>query len=351
MRNTILRCSHLGLRPPTEMLPFGEGPWPCLNPTAEHFREPVIPEYKLSSRLRDGSPTANFSCGCGFSYARSDPDSSPKDKFRIGRIISFGPVWEAKLKQLWKDSSLSLCEVGRQLGVDTLTVRRHAARLNLPTSRPAGKSKPLKRAAHLKGVSALTAHVEKQRIYRVKWASEIQQAPRTTLKDLRCKLPREYAWLLQNDSAWLKRHRPNYRRRTQATSSVDWGRRDNEYAVAVLAVAENLKNNLGRPVQVTRTAIGKAVGAVTLLRKNLQRMPLTAQILANAVETRVEYALRRILWAAECFIHDIILPHPWQLILRANVYSLRNMPEVKTALGAAMILIESNLLLQTKLTA
>jgi hypothetical protein len=124
---------------PTELSPFGEGPWPCLNPAAEHFREPVISEYKLSSRLRDGRPTANFCCKCGFAYARSGPDSLSKDKFRIGRIVSFGPVWEAKLKQLWKDSSLSLSEVGRRLRVDTLTLRRHAARLNLPPPRPASK--------------------------------------------------------------------------------------------------------------------------------------------------------------------------------------------------------------------
>jgi hypothetical protein len=89
--HTVEEFFHL----PTELHLFGEGPWPCLNPAAEHFRELVIAEYKLSSRLRGNCPTATFSCRCGFAYSRSGPDSSAEDKFRVGRMISFGQVWEA----------------------------------------------------------------------------------------------------------------------------------------------------------------------------------------------------------------------------------------------------------------
>jgi hypothetical protein len=335
----------------TELSFFGNGPWPCLNPVAGHFRQPVISEYKLSSRLRDGRPTANFRCGCGFAYARSGPDSSPEDRFRVGRVISFGPVWEAKLEKLWKDSSLSLSDVGRRLRVDTLTVRRHAARLKLPASRPGRRSKPLNCAALLKGNHDSTTHVEKRRVCRANWVSATRQTPKTTLKALRRKSPREYAWLLRNDTEWLKKHSPHSRRCGQPTSGVDWQRRDAEYAVAVRAVATRLKNNPGRPGWVTRSAIGKVVGAATLLRQKLHKMPLTAQVITNVVETRVEYAVRRVRWAAGCFICDHILPRPWQLLLRANVYSLRSVPEVKSAVDAAVDLIESNLSLKQELTA
>ena len=251
-------------------------------------------------------------------------------------MVSFGPVWEDKLKLFWKDSWLSLSEVGRRLGVDTLTVRRHAARLNLPASRPIGKSKPLKRAAQLKGTNGLTGRVEKQRACRVKWASVMRQAPKATLKALRRKLPREYAWLLQNDAAWLKRHSPNYRRSTQSTSGVDWRQRDAEYAVAVRAAAAKLMNKLGRPVQMTMTAIGKALGAVTLLRQKLSKMPLTDQVLRSVVETREQYAIRRVWWAADLFIEKGVLPRYWQLISRANVYSLRGKPEIQAVIEAVI---------------
>ncbi len=338
-------------RLPSEINLFGEGPWPCLNPAAEHYQEPIIQECTLSSRLRDNRHVGTFNCACGFSYARSGPDSSPEDRFRVGRIIAFGPVWEDRLKQLWKDSSLGLSEVGRRLGVDPLTVRRHAARLKLPSSRLGRESKPLPHAARLKATHDSTANARKRRAYRAKWVSATRREPRTTLKALRLNLPREYAWLRQNDAVWLKRHSPSSRRRARPTSGVDWKKRDAEYAVAVRAAATRLRNKPGRPVQVTRNAIGRAVGATTLLRRKLNRMPLTAQVIAGVVETRMEYAVRRIEWAAGCFIRERTMPRPWQLMLRANVYSLRSASEVKSAVDASLCQIESNLPLNQRLTA
>jgi hypothetical protein len=327
----------------TELTPFGEGPWPCLNPAAEHFREPVISEYKLSPKLRNGRPTAAFSCGCGFAYARSGPDSSPEDRLRVGRMISFGSVWEAELKRLWKHPSLSISEVGRRLGIDTLTVRRHAERLKLSSSHSSRKSKPLDHAARLKDSHDSRAQAQKQCAYRTRWTSTIQQSPDTTLKALRRKHPREYAWLLQNDSEWLGRHTPYYQRSARTTSGVDWRKRDAEYAVNVRAAAANLKNKHGRPVQVTKTAIGKTLSAVTLLRQKLSKMPLTAQVLMGVVETREQYAMRRVWWAADLLIEEGVLPRYWQLISRANVYSLREDPEVKDVIEAALLKLVATL--------
>jgi hypothetical protein len=322
---------------------FGEGPWPCLNPAAEHYREPVIQECKLSPRLRDQRPVGTFSCECGFSYARSGPDSSPEDRFRVGRMISFGQVWEAKLKGLWKDTSLSLSEVGRRLGVDPLTVLRHAARLKLPPSRSGRRPKPLNPDVQLKGTRDPIVLVEKRRSGRAKWIAAMRQSPKITLKALRRQHPREYAWLLQHDPEWLKRHSPHSGRRARSTSGVNWKKRDAEYAVAVRAAATRLKNTHGRPVQVTKTAIGRATGAITLLQQKLHKMPLTDQVLASVVETQEQYAVRRVWWAADLYCQEGVLPREWQLIMRANVYSLRDNSEVKCALDEAMKMFELGL--------
>jgi len=322
---------------------FGEGPWQCLNPAADHYRKPVIRECKLASRLRDNRPVGTFSCECGFSYARSGPDSSAEDRFRIGRIISFGQVWEAKLVLLWKDSSLSLTEIGRWLSVDPLTVRRHAARLKLPFSRDGRNSKPPKPATRLKGKSLSAAWEKKRRRCRLKWLSAMKSNRQITLKALRHKLPRKYAWLLQNDAKWLEGHKPRPRRRKPTTASVDWKRRDAEYAVAVRAAASRLKDAPGRPARVTKTAIGRAIGAVTLLRQKLHNMPLTAQVLAGVIETREEYAIRRVWWAADHYSQEDVQPSEGQLILRANVYYLREVQSIKHSVEAAIQLLRSKL--------
>jgi hypothetical protein len=327
---------------PEELSPFGEGPWLCLNLAAEHYRQPVIIECQLSSRLRYGMPIGKFSCACGFAYARTGPDSSPEDRFRVGRVISFGRIWEAKLIELWRDSSLSISEIGRQLGVDPLTARRHAARLKLPFSGFGRKSKSLKRAAQLKGSATTTGREKKRRIYCSKWLSVMKRNPNITMKVLRQKLPREYAWLLQNDSEWLKAHKPLSQRRNPSTTSVDWKKRDAEYAAAVKATALHLMEAHDRPVQVTKTAIGRAIGAITLLQQKLHKMPLTAQVLASVVETREQYAVRRVWWAADLHNQEGV-PRKWQLVMKANVYSLGETSAVKCAVDEAMKMLESGL--------
>jgi hypothetical protein len=328
---------------PEESSPFGEGPWPCLNPAAVHYRQPVILKCRLGDRLRYGKPTGKFSCDCGFAYVRTGPDSSPEDKFRVGRIISFGQVWEAKLKHLWQDASLSISEIARRLGVDPLTVRRHGAHLELLLSRPNKRLKTLTHATQLKGKAVSVAWEKKRRGCRSKWLSAMKQGREITLKALRLKLPREYAWLLQHDAEWLDGNKPQPRRRNLPTTSVDWKRRDAEYAAAVKAAACRLKEAPGRPVRVTRTAIGRDLGAITLLRQKLHRMPLTARILSRVLETQEQYAVRRVWWVAELYGRENVLPREWQLVTRANVYSLREVQAVKYAIEGAMNMLKSEL--------
>lgn len=157
--------------------------------------------------------------------------------------------------------------------------------MKLPLSRSDKRLKPLPRATKLKDKAVSAAWENKRHGCRSKWLSAMKKAREITLKALRGKLPREYAWLLHNDSDWLEGHKPQPQRRNLSTASVDWKKRDAEYAAAVRAAASRLKDASGRPVRVTRTAIGRALGAITLLRQKSNKMPLTAQVLDTVVET------------------------------------------------------------------
>lgn len=336
---------------PEELNPFGDGPWPCLNPAASHYRQLVITECRLNGRLRYGRPTGRFSCKCGFAYARMGPDSSLEDRFSIGRMISFGQVWETKLKEFWYDLRLSLSEIGRRLGVDPVTVRRHAVQLKLPISFNGRKTKPLNSASLLKSERTYKALQKKRRINRSEWLYVRRQNPKVTMKALRHRLSREYKWLLQNDREWLKKHSPRSRSCIRSTSSIDWRRRDAECVVAVKEAASSLKNVVGRPIQITKTAIGRAIGAVTLLQQKLHNMPLTAQVLDSLVETREQYALRRIHWATDCYRQEHILPQEWQLVQRASVYSLRGVVEIRSAIKAAIRILKLELAPEKLLSA
>ena len=74
-----------------------------------------------------------FSCNkCGFIYNRVGPDTTEESRFQANSTQVYGPIWESRLRELWKDTFLSLVEAGRKLGVSALTVVRYAIRLGLP---------------------------------------------------------------------------------------------------------------------------------------------------------------------------------------------------------------------------
>jgi hypothetical protein len=72
-------------------------------------------------------------------------------------------------------------------------------------------------------------------------------------------------------------------------------------------------------------------------------MPITAQVLANVIETQEQYAAPRIWWAANSFYEENTFPQKWQLVKRASVNQLKVRPEVRHAIKAAMYMIETKL--------
>jgi len=338
---------------PEDLNFFGEGPWPCLNPAANHFKQLVIPGHKLSSRARDNRPVARFKCECGFAYARSGPDSSEKDIFRIGRMISFGRTWENKLKELWNsDSKLNLSQIGRQLGVDPLTVRRHATRLKLSFS-TAVRRKEVNSRFKLKcdaGAGKRKIRMDRK-AFRTKWLFAMNQNNEITMSALRKTLPKLYSWLIQNDSDWLQRNKPKPTSHKIVARVVDWKSRDSRFAALVKETAGRIRFARGRPMRITRTAIGRDLGLVSLFQKHLRKIPLTSRMLESVVENWEEFAVRRIWWAADCYLRENVLPPQWQLVLRANVYRDRETLGIKHAIQSALKTLDAQLSLQRLATA
>jgi hypothetical protein len=95
---------------------------------------------------------------------------------------------------------------------------------------------------------------------------------------------------------------------------------------------------------VTKTAIGRAIGAITLLQQKLHKMPLTAQVLASVVETREQSTVRNVWRATDLYYQEGVFPREWQLMIKANVYSLRDNSAVKCAVDEVMKISESGLL-------
>ena len=97
-----------------------------------------------------------------------------------------------------------------------------------------------------------------------------------------------------------------------------------------------LKEKPGKPKQITLSAIGRDIGQLALLQQHLDRLPLSARLLAKTVETREEYAIRRIWWVVEQCLQEDAVPSRWILMKRAGVERIATYSAVYNAIETGL---------------
>jgi hypothetical protein len=323
--------------------PFGDGPWPCLNPTCGHYRQMCIRECRIAhSQYVSGKPIGTFICACGFTYLRTGPDTSGDKQFQRNKVKAFGSLWETRLQALWENETASLRAIARQLGVDPLTVKRQAARVGLPFPRPVGRCSPPKRTEKTSLPLAQVSERAALETYRTIWLATIQEYPGAGVKILRSIVPGSYSWLYKHDKMWLQTHTPLCKRPKLESRRIDWGKRDLQLAEEVREAGLLLKDLSERPVHITVSAIGREIGQLALLQQHLDKLPRTAEALKEFVETREAFAMRRVVWVAQVCHRDHLLLTRWELVRKAGVERIVSLPLVKEAIETALNLLKSS---------
>ncbi|MEJ6483798.1 TnsD family Tn7-like transposition protein [Nostoc punctiforme UO1] len=319
--------------------PFGHASWPCLNPVCKHYKKLQVNECQITYNQKNFKPVGTFSCICGFVYCRSGPDKSAEDSFQYSKVKFYGSVWEQSLKALWEDSSLTLKQVGQHLGVDFKTVLRQANRLQLIFPRPNTKATATELCPSLQPCKK-SFHINQDIIKssRKQWLKLMRANPGMGRTRLRSKAPALYGQLYNYDRKWLQEHLPSPKT-NNGTPDVDWDSRDDQTMGTVKDVAQQLKQDFNRPIWISRTAIANSLAhpASAWVKRHLKRLPKTAEVLAQLSETREEFALRRVQWAANCFRQENIVPQRWQLVRRAGLRpEIRELPLVQEAIATAL---------------
>jgi Tn7-like transposition protein D/TniQ len=307
---------------PSEFYLFGKGPWPCLNAASDHFQKPVIQNCHIKY-FNGRKPVATFTCNCGFVYSRSGPLESENDKYKIGRIIDYGHVWLERFTKLWLDSTISIRQIARELGVGYQALKFRAYRLGLPLKR-SKLNLELFQSSQLSSADNKSQKLAKPTtsyIHRLNFLKAIEQYPSASRTFLQDNFVVPYRWLKANDCEWLDAHLPPAQHflKHKGIAQVDWSNRDIELEIAVRSSALSLKNSTGRPIWLTKTAITKRIGIRKLVSDNQDKLPLTVKALNELVETQPEYAVRRLWWATNCFQSENICPIKGQLLLRASL--------------------------------
>lgn len=108
----------------------------------------------------------------------------------------------------------------------------------------------------------------------------------------------EYSWLWRNDREWLQSEMLRLKR-VPSTSRmrIDWVARDQWLHAALKRAISNTLANGGRPVRITAAQLGRTTGKVSWIEDCLSKLPRSAALLKDAVESTAQFQLRRITWA------------------------------------------------------
>lgn len=328
-------------------MPFGDGPWPCLNPVCANYRKFHITECRIINRYGKGI-VGIFSCACGFVYARKLPSTSSDDVFRKDYVKTYGHVWDSTLQSLWLKFSISLNEIAHQLGISTGGVKSNAARLNLPFRRGNRliARRPV-RHRHRKNFKRLDTRKTLRQHYRKRFLDLRKMHPNATRSNFRLQLfPAGYWWLNDNDKDWLQAHLPLAKRWLGKGKTVDREGLDIKFAEEVRRIAALLKSEHRYLKRVTRGGIASNIAKLgtTLKHKHLDKFPLASKALDESVETRFDFALRRLKFAALQYQQEQIAPSLSSLLKRAGICSdLRRLPEIKDALESVWLKLQKDL--------
>ncbi len=310
-------------KPQPSLNPFGNGPWPCLNPLCSHYKERVIRSYSVKQGSQN-SPVATFACTCGFTYTRTGPDKDDAAMLRVGRISQYGEIWDHHLTTYWLNKNVSTAQIARLMHSDAETIRRQGARLGLPFA-PDIPRRGRRPEIHLD-------FFEGRRVeYRALWEETFKAYPDSTVEELMRKAHKEHAWLFRHDREWLNKHYPapdTLARKEQLRQikiehlRCNCEQVDADLEVCVRKIAEEMYRKPDFPIQVTRHHLVVQIGRPALLIKSnvaFDVLPLTSQALDEVVETHTAFTWRKLRWAVQNCLDEKVHPYHREFLRLARI--------------------------------
>ena len=324
---------------PIQINYFGSGPWPCLNAVCQYYQQRILSDIDVTYSASTGRLLATFACECGFTYARSGPDKEGDDIFRRDRIVSFGSVWINFLKENWGNPQFSLRSLARALGVDPNTVNYQARKLNLSIPRP-GYLYGQKIFQELPK-SREQLFEEAQKGNRSKWIEATEKYPDFDFNQLKAVLPNAYVWLHKHDTEWLKANRP-VRKQRNYRLAINWTYRDLSYLPLCLkSILHSQPEKKLAPL--TFTSIARGTGKLYIISAQKSKLPQTISLIDSFVESRSEYAIRRIWHSVEKYQQEASITSSlarWQLVRRSGTGFVDKIPEIDDALNRAVSYVD-----------
>lgn len=260
-----------------KVIPFGNGPWPCLNKVVDHYGELIINDIRITQCSDTNRPIGSFKCNhCGFNYSRRGPDIAIVDIFTYGRIKDFGHIWREKADILLEKGG-SIRSIARELHVDSKTVNLYIKNKCTVMVNLVGSERELRRS---------------------RFQQSINGSNMENYYDLKHKKTKDYRWLYMHDREWLQEllsARP--KRVMHQVGRINWSQRDKQLVKEINQVILTLRKGEHKPVRITISSVGRLLGKLALLERHLDKLPLCRGLLKVNLEDEEQHQIRKIDWA------------------------------------------------------
>lgn len=319
---------------PTEPLLFGKGPWSCINPVCDQYRQLVINDCTLI--LNDSTkPVGIFTCACGCVYSQSGYNREREAWEQTANIREYGARWKGCLQQLWMDTQVNLKEMAQKLGVSISIVKRQGFLLGLPFPIPGTRSKipgsAIRELSQREGFEIRREH------HRTEWLHMLEADKNLTRTQFKEKYQTLYSWLYQRDKDWLQNHRlPPSPSRNRRQSNIDWSKRDITLAGKVEERAMQIQVAPGRPRKITVRALFPSPGDRAMVIKYRDRLPYTTAALAQIGEPAEKFAIRLVKWASADVLERGVKLTQREFIKHARVEKWQHHLDVHNAIEEAL---------------
>lgn len=282
----FFREDHPGL------LPFGPAPWPCYNPVCPGYKKDVINRYDADPYA--GCMHARFECPiCGMVYRRKKAMSKEEQYHRRPKVFDYGQLWRTTLRDCLVERKMTARETCNFMGCDFYTINRYALQLGLLSPDEVylykNKSRAKPAVAHKSTATADELRVQ----YRQQWTKLIEKNPTAIRSELMAMAPQCYQWLRNHDVEWYENISPPAK-----YSNFDWSQRDMDLMDKIRTAHQTLLNADGKPKRISKHALILEIGSFELSNKTaLKKMPKTAALLDEVLESRRSWHKRKIIWA------------------------------------------------------
>lgn len=255
---------------PKEFLPFGTGPWPCLNEKCDQYKKNVIEEIKIKRGTTTRSVIGICKCNkCKVEYRLEKFE----DKSLEYNIDLYGEAFDDELLALCKKEEYTIRQLGKRMGCSGDTVQKHMKYCKI---NPEEYTKIVKRRR-------IIINVEK---YKQKFLKIIKDKPNISFTEISA--IEGYRYLTRHAPDFCKKELPVPSNKKVATNV-----RDQQVSREIENIAKKvLEKNL--PTFLSKSFFRKEVGYSGIGdERMLKEMPLIREALAKWCETREEYKKRQ----------------------------------------------------------